>query len=66
MHSTLDTPEREADLARLDEMIATSKDMGTDLLLEHLQKCTSIFIGRYAGGVFGQPGMGTDRFGYGA
>ena len=45
MHSALDTPKREADLARLDEMIATSKDMDADLLLDHLQSARQYLVG---------------------
>jgi hypothetical protein len=44
-HSTLGPAERDADLARLDEMIATLKDGDADLLKEHLQSARQYLLG---------------------
>jgi hypothetical protein len=44
-HSTLGPAETEADLARLDKMIATLKDGDADLLKEHLQSARQYLLG---------------------
>lgn len=44
-HSTLGLAESKADLARLDEMIATLKDGDADLLKEHLQSARQYLSG---------------------
>ena len=44
-HSTLNPAEREADLARLDEMIAALEPADADLLKEHLQSARQYLLG---------------------
>src|SRR3954471_21090939 len=44
-HSTLGPAESQADLARLDEMIAILKDGDADLLKEHLQSARQYLLG---------------------
>ena len=44
-HSTLNPAKREADLARLDEMIAALEPGDPDLLKEHLQSARQYLLG---------------------
>ena len=63
-HSTLNPAEREADLARLDQMIAVLEPADAALLKEHLQSARQYLLGAMPE-EFGQSGVGEGRVGYG-